>query len=206
MITWNVLRAAGIGAYLMLFVSVAWGLVGTTSLTANRPTKQSSISIHQFASPVGLLLLVVHIVGLIVDRYMKFHILDVLIPLRGSYKPVGVALGILAMYAMIFVVGLSWIRKSLSAKLWRASHILAVPAFTLAMLHGVFAGTDTVRPIMWGLYLSTGLIVTFLLVVRGFTAGLRRRAAFAARRRTSGSIISAPSMLSDGKRTTGSVV
>jgi hypothetical protein len=37
----------------------------------------------------------------------------------------------------------------------------------------VFAGTDTVRPAMWWTYVATGLIVVFLLVVRGLTAGYR---------------------------------
>ncbi|HZD80555.1 MAG TPA: hypothetical protein VE646_11025, partial [Actinomycetota bacterium] len=49
----------------------------------------------------------------------------------------------------------------------------AVPAFTLAMVHGVFAGTDTARPWMWWTYLATGLIALFLVLVRGLTAGER---------------------------------
>jgi hypothetical protein len=30
MMTWVILRSAGIGAYLMVFLSVAWGLVATS--------------------------------------------------------------------------------------------------------------------------------------------------------------------------------
>ena len=32
MSTWILLRAAGIGSYLMLFLSIAWGLIATTSV------------------------------------------------------------------------------------------------------------------------------------------------------------------------------
>ena len=36
MVTWIVLRAAGIAAYLMLWATVTWGLIGTTSLVGKR--------------------------------------------------------------------------------------------------------------------------------------------------------------------------
>ena len=43
-------------------------------------------------------------------------------------------------------------------------HLLAVPMFTLALAHGVFAGTDTERPWMFVLYAVTGLVVVFLTI------------------------------------------
>jgi cytochrome b561 len=51
--------------------------------------------------------------------------------------------------------------------------MLAVPTFVLSLVHGVFAGTDSARPAMWWTYVATGLLVVFLLVVRGLTAGFR---------------------------------
>ena len=36
MTNWNLLRAAGIGAYLMLYLAVAWGRVATTSIISKR--------------------------------------------------------------------------------------------------------------------------------------------------------------------------
>jgi cytochrome b561 len=51
--------------------------------------------------------------------------------------------------------------------------VLAVPAFTLALAHGVFAGTDTERPWMFALYAASGLVVVFLVLVRAFTYGYR---------------------------------
>ena len=41
MTTWIVLRAAGIGAYLMLFFSVAFGLVATSAPFGKRIAKQA---------------------------------------------------------------------------------------------------------------------------------------------------------------------
>ena len=171
--TWIVLRAAGIGAYVMLFMSVAWGLVATTGALGKHVSRATATSVHQFMSTAGLVLLGVHIGGLLLDSYMKFGPAQVLVPLSGTFKPVAVGFGIVGMYAMVIVLTTSWLKKHLGTKWWRRMHILAVPAFTLALIHGLFTGTDTVRPWMYWTYVATGAIVLFLVVARGLTAGLR---------------------------------
>jgi methionine sulfoxide reductase heme-binding subunit len=171
--TWIILRAAGIGAYLMLFSSVAFGLVATSAPFGKRIAKQSAILIHQFMSTVGLVLLGVHIGGLLLDRYIHFGPTQVLVPGTSSYRPVAVAIGILGMYSMILVAVSSWFRRHYSAKIWRALHMAAVPAFVLSLLHGVFTGADSARPWMYLIYVTTATIVIFLLVLRGLTVGLR---------------------------------
>jgi len=173
MTTWIILRAAGIGAYLVLFFSVAFGLVGTSAPFGKRIAKQSAILIHQFMSTVGLVLLGVHIGGLLLDQYIHFGPTQVLVPGTSSYRPVAVAIGIVGMYSMVLVAASSWFRKHYSAKVWRALHMAAVPAFVLSMLHGVFAGADSARPWMYLIYVTTATIVVFLLVLRGLTVGLR---------------------------------
>jgi predicted ferric reductase len=171
--TWIVLRAAGIGAYVMLFLSIAWGLASTTSAFGKRISKASATTVHQFMSTCGLVLLGVHLGGLLIDSFTPFSIADVTIPMSSSYRPVAVTLGVVAMYAVVFVIVLSWMRKRIGTVWWRRSHLLAVPTFLLSMLHGIFAGSDTARPAMWWTYVGTGLVLVFLLVVRGLTAGFR---------------------------------
>jgi DMSO/TMAO reductase YedYZ heme-binding membrane subunit len=74
---------------------------------------------------------------------------------------------------LIVVLLTSWLRKHLSLVTWRALHLFATPAFILAMVHGIFTGTDSARPWLWWTYLITGSIVLFLLLVRAFTFGVR---------------------------------
>jgi len=124
-------------------------------------------------STCGLALLALHFGALLVDSFMPFSIAQIAIPMASEYRPLAISLGVISMYATLFVVVLSWLRKRVGTTWWRRSHLLAVPAFTLALLHGVFAGTDTIRPAMWWTYVGTGLVVVFLLVVRGLTAGFR---------------------------------
>lgn len=173
MTTWIVLRSAGIGAYLMLFMSVAWGLVATSGALGRRVSKASAVSIHQFFSTCGLFLLGIHVGGLLVDPFMPFGTADVLVPGAASYRPAATAFGVIAMYATVIVLVTSWIRKRIGTTWWRRLHLFAVPAFVLALAHGVFSGTDSTRPWMWWTYLLTGSLVVFLVVLRGLTAGYR---------------------------------
>jgi hypothetical protein len=182
MIDWNLIRAAGIGAFLMLWASVAWGLAATTSLFGKRVSKATSIALHQAASTAGLLLLAAHLGLLLVDRFMPFTPLDLVIPMRATYRPVGVTLGIAAIFLMVFgVLVTSWGRKLIGTKWWRRTHALSVPAFALAMMHGLMTGTDSRRPAMFWMYLGSAAIVVFLLLLRAFTADRARRAAAAER-------------------------
>ena len=175
MITWIVLRAAGIGAYLMLFLSVAWGLLATTSLVTKRVAKPTSTLFHQFVATVSLVLLTIHLGGLLIDTFMPFGLPDLLVPMSSDFRPVATAFGVVAMYLMVAVMVSSWTKKRIGITWWRRLHLLAIPTFTLSMVHGVFAGTDTSRPWMWGIYLATGAITLFLVIVRGLTVGYRPR-------------------------------
>ncbi len=183
MTMWILIRAAGIGAYVMLFLSVAWGLVSTTGIVTSRVSKASSNQFHAFAASTGLALLGAHLGLLLVDSFMPFAPVDVLVPFHATYRPVATTFGVIAMYAMVVVVVSSWVRKQLRPRIWRRVHLLAMPAFTLSLLHGVFAGSDATRLWMVALYGGTGLTVLFLVLVRGLTAGRARQAPTADARR-----------------------
>ena len=173
MSTWTIIRAAGVGAYLMLFASVAWGLASTTAPFGNRFSKASASTLHQTMSTVGLVLLGLHLVALFADTFMPFSIAELTIPMASEYRPVAVAFGIVAMYATVFVIVASWLRSRIGTTWWRRTHLLAVPTFALSLVHGVFSGSDSREPWMFWTYVATGFVVLFLVVVRGLTAGYR---------------------------------
>ena len=111
MTTWLILRAAGVGSFLMLFGAVAWGLISTTGAISRRLHRSASILIHQVLGTAGLVLLVVHVAGLLVDEFVRFDPIDVLVPMSSTFKPVAVALGIVSMYLMVLVLVSSWAKK-----------------------------------------------------------------------------------------------
>lgn len=173
MTNWVLLRAAGIGAYVALFLAVVWGVVSTTGVVTKRVSKPAANSFHAFVASVGLALLALHIGLLLIDQFMPFSPLDVVVPMRSTFRPLPIAFGVVAMYVTVAVVVSSWVRKRMSTVWWRRIHLLSVPAFVLVLLHGVFAGTDTQRPWMIALYGATGVFTLFLVLVRGLTAGYR---------------------------------
>jgi len=167
--TWTVIRAAGVGAYLALFLTVSWGLIATTSLLSTRIAKSTSVLIHQVLGSVGLALLAVHLGGLLADRFVRFDVPDLLVPFRVEKSTTAVALGVFALYACVLVLLTSWLRKGVGTVWWRRFHLLATPAFVLALMHGMLAGTDSTRPWLWWTYLGTALVVVFLLLMRALT-------------------------------------
>jgi len=171
--TWIIIRAAGIGSYIMLFLAVAWGLASTTAPFGKRVAKASASSLHQTMATVGLVLLGLHLVALFADTFLPFSILNLTIPMTSTYRPIAVTFGIVAMYLIVFVVVTSWLRGKIGTKWWRRTHLLAVPTFALALVHGVLAGADSQSPWMYWTYITTGMIVLFLVVVRGLTSGYR---------------------------------
>lgn len=173
MTNWVLLRAAGIGSYLMLFLAVAWGLVATTSVVTKRVSKPAANLFHAFVASAGLALLGVHMGLLLVDEFMPFSLTSLIVPMASEYRPVPVGAGVLAMYGIVAIMVTSWLRKRIGTVWWRRVHVLAVPMFTLALGHGVFAGTDTERPWMFAMYAVTGLLVVFLTLVRALTYGYR---------------------------------
>lgn len=173
MITWIFLRAAGIAAYLALFLACAWGLVSSTSLVTKRVSKKASTAFHASVATAGLAFLAIHLLLLVIDPFMPFGPSDLLLPMHASYRPVSIALGIAAMYGTVIVLASSWARKKVGTAWWRRLHLLAVPAFTLSLLHGAFAGTDGDRSWMFAMYAATGLATLFLVIVRALTIGYR---------------------------------
>ncbi len=170
------LRSAGIGAYLLLFSAVTWGLVGTTGVLDKRVSKATSILVHHYISTSMVVLLAVHLVGLLLDKVQPFHVVDLLVPLHSSFRPVPVAFGVAAMYVSVLLLVTSWWRSRVGLTWWRRIHVWGAPAFIAAMVHGIFSGTDANVPLVWWMYMVTGAIVLFLLIVRGLTAqpGLQR--------------------------------
>lgn len=166
MTAWIFLRAAGIASYLMLFGSVTWGLIATTGVMRKRVAKATATFVHQVLSTAGFVFLALHLGGLLIDSFEPFGFLDVLLPGHASYRPVGVGLGIAAMYLTVIVLVSSWVRRGVGPTWWRRLHVLAVPAFSLALVHGVAAGSDSLSPWMWGMYSSTGVMVVSMLLVR----------------------------------------
>jgi methionine sulfoxide reductase heme-binding subunit len=167
---WYISRAAGLSAYLMLFLNVVLGLAVNTRIMDALVARWRSFDLHEFTALLAMGLLAIHALALLGDQYIGFSLPQLLVPLGLPYRPFWTAMGIFAMYLLVVITASSYMRKQLSYKAWRAIHYLSFGAFVMAMGHGIFAGTDTTMPWAQGMYLSTGVIVLLLTIRRFSTA------------------------------------
>jgi len=82
---WYLSRAAGITAYLLLWLSLTLG-VGITSRLFEPEVKRFNVfDLHQFVSLVGILFVTLHVVILLLDKYIGFSPGELLVPFHSHY-------------------------------------------------------------------------------------------------------------------------
>ena len=141
--TWYVIRASGIVAYVLLTLSVAAGLLITNKVLPSGRPRVDAFEVHNFAALLVLGFVSIHMVALLLDAYIGFSPIDILLPLSSTYRPLAVAGGILGLYVTLIVYGSVWVRKHIGYKTWRTIHFASFAAFLMAALHGIFSGADT---------------------------------------------------------------
>lgn len=171
---WTLSRAAGVTAFAALALDVIAGLAMSTGVGDRALPRARSLELHRTLSAVALALTGLHALALLVDRFIRFDVVAVLVPLASPYRAPAVALGVIAAYAALVVhLSFDW-RKRLGTRTWRRLHHLAFVAFAGALLHAIAAGTDRgARPLQL-LYATTALVVLALVGVR--LRGRRSRA------------------------------
>ena len=164
---WYVSRAAGVSAYLALTFSIVWGLLLSTNLADTWIARGRSVELHKWISAVTLALIVLHALVLVGDPFVRFDLVDVLVPFASEYRRVAVALGVLSAYGTLVVFGSFWLRRHIGQRTWRAVHILAFPTFGTghAARHTGRAATPA-RLWMRLVYLLSSMIVLWLMTYR----------------------------------------
>ena len=161
---WYVTRAAGLTSYILLWLSMVWGMAISTKILSPAVDGSDSYDFHEFLSLLGLGFVLLHVIVLAVDHYLPFSIWQILIPFIDTYRPLWVGLGIVGFYLFLLVTVTFYMRQSIGSKAFRSIHMLSLVGYLGATLHGLFAGTDSALPIAKFLYAGTFLVVIFLTV------------------------------------------
>ncbi len=163
---WYVARSTGIVAWALVAAAVVWGLLLTTRLVGGRSAPRWLLDLHRFLGGLAVIFTGLHLAGLVADSYAHFGPTDLLVPFASAWKPLPVALGVVAMYLLVAVELTSLAMRRLPRRFWRWVHLTSFGSFWLATLHGVLAGTDASNPLLWSAYLVTASAVLFLTVFR----------------------------------------
>ena len=146
-ILWFAARGAGIVSLLILTASAAFGLITVTRFQAAGWPRFFNYEMHRRISLLSTAFLATHIGAAILDPYLKLG-LTALLPLGSSWKPVPIALGVIALYLVVALIATSLLRRHLGQRAWKMVHWTSYLMWPLALAHTVTAGTDALTPWM----------------------------------------------------------
>ncbi len=161
---WYVTRAAGLLAYLLLWLATAWGLAVSSKIFDPVLHRAFTYDMHQFLSLLAIGFTILHVVVLLADRYLPFSVAQVLVPFIAPYRPVWVGVGVIGLYLTLLVTVTFYVRRWIGQKTFRAIHLSSFIAYAAVTLHGLFAGTDSALWTMQLIYAGTFLVIVFLTV------------------------------------------
>jgi hypothetical protein len=172
-LTWDAARAAGIVAWALAAASVLWGLALSTRALGAKPRPPWLFDLHRFLGGAAVIFTGVHVGTILLDTYVHFGLVEVLVPLTGSWHPLAVAWGIVALYLLLAVELTSLARRRLSNRLWRRVHFGSFGLFVFSTIHGLTAGTDRGSPVLVGAMVAVSAAVVGLTVERIHQASRR---------------------------------
>jgi predicted ferric reductase len=164
---WYLSRSTAIISFVILWLSIVWGLLLTGRLAQLWPGMTSANDLHQFTALLGLDLGLFHGLLLLGDRYINFSVAQVVIPFAtSSYRPLWVGLGQITFYLWAIIAFSFYARKRIGQKVWRILHYVSFLAFALALVHGLFSGSDSELGWMQAIYWGSAVSVFFLTIYR----------------------------------------
>jgi sulfoxide reductase heme-binding subunit YedZ len=142
---WLASRAAGIVTLVLLAFQIVVGLV--LSHPVNKSTWKLSKRLFPWHEHVWLFVLAfvaAHVITIVLDPYAGVGLGGAFVIGLSSYRTAPVALGTLALYALLATgVTARW-TKLLPAGAWLTIHRLGIAVFVMGWMHGLLAGTDSV--------------------------------------------------------------
>ena len=79
-IWWFVARSGGIVAWVLVTLSVCWGLFLSTKAVAKASQPAKLMDLHRFLGGLAVTFTMIHVAGLLLDGYIGYGWSDILIP------------------------------------------------------------------------------------------------------------------------------
>ena len=163
-IWWYVTRAAGLMGYLLFWLSTVWGFAISSKIFDSFLERMFTFDFHEHLSLLSLGFLGLHVAVLLIEKVEPLSLTEVLVPFVSTYRPFWTGIGIITFYLTVLVTITFYIRKWISMKTFRVIHYLSVAAYFGALLHSVYAGTDTSLTWVQWMYGGTTLVTVFFMV------------------------------------------
>ena len=158
-VTWDMARAGGFAAYVLLTCAVSAGLVLRNRWQTARWPRLITTELHGYLSLLALVFIAVHVVAVLVDPFTRFGLVEVFAPFASHYRPVWMGLGGVALYLLLAVWVSSRLRAHIGFRTWRTIHLLSYGVYSAATIHGLGTGSDTRTVWASALYAVSVLVV-----------------------------------------------
>jgi sulfoxide reductase heme-binding subunit YedZ len=142
-VAWYLARTGGILGFVLLTTSAVLGLTLAGRARLARWPRFAVEDVHRFAGMLAGVFIWLHVLVLLVDDYLTFGLTDLLVPGAAPYRPVWTALGVVAAELLLAVAVTNRYRKRLPYTFWRHAHMVNFLVWSLALVHGIAAGSDS---------------------------------------------------------------
>jgi sulfoxide reductase heme-binding subunit YedZ len=172
-LSWHLVRSSGLTLYLLLWLATVTGFGLTTRLLDRFGGRGVVHSVHDFATQLAYGLLALHLLGLLVDPTVSYGPRELLKPFATGWREPWTGLGVLAAEGFVLIGISAGLRRWIGYPAWHWLHALTPAVYVAALLHGVFAGSDTGEPWTQTIYLATGAVVLLMALYRALRGGAR---------------------------------
>ncbi|HVC88481.1 MAG TPA: ferric reductase-like transmembrane domain-containing protein [Gaiellaceae bacterium] len=165
-IDWYAARAAGVVAYLLLTVVVSLGLTMSSRRRLPQWPRFALEEVHRFGGILVGTFVAIHVVTIAIDSYLRFSLTAMLVPFVSSYRPLWVALGIVAAELLLALAITNRLRDRMPYARWRTFHYANFAVWTAATVHGMASGTDRSSVWLMGVTAACAALVVSLTALR----------------------------------------
>ena len=142
---WYVNRGTGVVLLVVFSLAVVLGVLATGRGVSPLWPRFVTQGLHRTLAALSVLLLTAHALTAVVDEFVDIRWWQVIVPVGGSYKPLWLGLGTLALDLTLVVVATSLARAGLPHRTWFLVHLTTYAAWAAGVVHGIGIGTDAGR-------------------------------------------------------------
>jgi len=139
---WDLGRGTGVAALVAMTISLVLGILTRSGRDALGLGRFGLNEVHRTAALTGVGLIAVHLGSLLFDPYAQLRLVDLVLPFQGSYRPLWLGLGTLAVDLLGVVTVVSLLRHRVGPRVFKAVHWATYALWPIALLHALGTGTD----------------------------------------------------------------
>lgn len=139
---WALGRGTGVVALVLFTITLVLGVATRSGRPVAGLGRFGVADVHRTAALTGTGLVLAHVVSLYFDPYAQLRLVDLVLPFQGSYRPLWLGLGTLALDLLGVITVVSMLRHRVGPRVFKAIHWATYLLWPVALMHALGNGTD----------------------------------------------------------------